>query len=270
VSARTLRGRACAAGSVAALALLTAYAPASASPSAPTPVEAHALDLFRRGTEAYHDGRFQEAVALLLEAYELKKESVLLFNLARAYEGMGDLPHALDAYERYLASAPTISDRKSIEQRIATLQKLLQDRAALESQRDQEKQLAEAERKRAEELRRIAEEQERRPHPSPLPWIIGGAGVAGLGAGVLFGILSRSASNEASADPFRTTAESKYGTALHFATAANVAFVAGGVLTAGGGVWLLAQWRSGANGSGPSPGAALGVGPAGLRVLGTF
>src|ERR1700722_10227754 len=80
---------------------------------------AHAL--YDLSAVAYEAGHFQEAIDLLLHAYELKPKPVLLFNRARAYEGLGDQVKAIDAYEAYLKAEPTASDHGSIEQRLATL-----------------------------------------------------------------------------------------------------------------------------------------------------
>ena len=83
--------------------------------------QARAAELFKKASESYRQGRFQEAVTQLEEARTLDPQPVLTYNLARAYEGLGDLPKAADAYERYLHDDPNAPDRGSIEQRVATL-----------------------------------------------------------------------------------------------------------------------------------------------------
>src|SRR5262245_55119117 len=57
-----------------------------------------ARELFKKSEESYRAGRFQEAVDLLTEAYQLDPNPVLLYNLARAYEGLGDTPKAIESY----------------------------------------------------------------------------------------------------------------------------------------------------------------------------
>ena len=59
--------------------------------------------LFDESAEHYRAGRFELAAELLERAYELTKDPVLLFNLAKAHEGRGDAASAIRAYERYLA-----------------------------------------------------------------------------------------------------------------------------------------------------------------------
>src|SRR5436190_6871538 len=79
---------------------------ALADPASKATTEAQALDLFEKGSDAYQKGRFAEAVELLQKAYALKREPVLLYNLGRAYEGLGDAKNAARAYSEYLGSEP--------------------------------------------------------------------------------------------------------------------------------------------------------------------
>jgi tetratricopeptide (TPR) repeat protein len=224
------------------------FAPLQASAAGPThpPASAdatsQALTLYRQGSEAYDEGRFEDAASLLLKAYSLHEEPVILFNLARVYEGMGDLPKALDAYRAYLDRDPHASDRGSIEQRVATLRKQIDERAALERVRDEEHRLAEEARLAAAEasMRAAAEAQNRR-RPQWIPWAGAGAGVLGIGAGAILGAISRARYDSAVGDAFKAPAEADYKSAQGFATAANVAFVAGGVVAAAGTTWGLAS-----------------------------
>jgi tetratricopeptide (TPR) repeat protein len=213
--------------------------PPVATNRAPTD-NARALALYKDSTKAYQEDRFQDAVNLLTEAYSLQQEPVILFNLARAYEGLGDLESAVESYSRYLEREPTTPDRKSIEQRIATLGKLIEARKALERQRDEERVRAEEARKAAEEAqRRAALEEEQRHGAGPWPWVVAGAGVAGVGVGVVFGVLSHNRYESAVGDAYRGPAQSDYSAAQTNANVANGAFIAGGVLVAAGAIWLL-------------------------------
>src|SRR4051794_18494552 len=82
-----------------------------------------ALVLFQKSVESYREGRFQEAIDLLIEARALKPEPVLSYDLGRAYEAIGDLPHAEEAYARYLDENPAAQDRLAIEGRLVTLRR---------------------------------------------------------------------------------------------------------------------------------------------------
>src|ERR1051326_6287657 len=90
-----------------------------------------ALKLFAEADKAYKRGEFEHAAQLLREAYELFPEPILLYNLARALEGMGDIEGAVLNYERYLAAATTVEDRGAMERRVTTLKEQLAAREKL-------------------------------------------------------------------------------------------------------------------------------------------
>ncbi len=166
-----------------AFALVT---PSAFAQTKPNP--AKAAELFKSSAEAYRQGNFKGTVDLLKEAYALDPQPVMLYNLGRAYEGLGDVDAAMDAYKRYLQADPKAPDRPSIEQRIATLQRTKDERSSLEKQRDEERKKAEEnarlaaeEQKRAEEERKRAEEERKKKHQRSIgPYIVGGLGAAGL------------------------------------------------------------------------------------------
>ncbi|NUO51334.1 MAG: PEGA domain-containing protein [Polyangiaceae bacterium] len=57
--------------------------------------------LKRTGDEAMDGLRFEEAVKAYRAAYVLKADAVLLYNIGRANEGLGDYPAALESLERF-------------------------------------------------------------------------------------------------------------------------------------------------------------------------
>jgi tetratricopeptide (TPR) repeat protein len=79
------------------------------------------VQLAEDSEKAYKAGHFEDAADLLRRAHELYPEPILLYNLGRALEGMGDAKNAVAAYERYLKDAKQIDDRGAIERRVATL-----------------------------------------------------------------------------------------------------------------------------------------------------
>jgi hypothetical protein len=60
----------------------------------------------RRGDEAMIALRYQEALTHYRRAYEATKSPALLYNMGRAYEGLGEFPKALDALEEFVEKAP--------------------------------------------------------------------------------------------------------------------------------------------------------------------
>ena len=239
----------------------------TAAPSpAPTP-QARAAELFDKGAEAYRRGDFQRAVTLLLEAHTLDPQPVLLFNLGRAYEDLGQLDAAIATFTRYLGEDPNAVDRGAIEQRIETLKRQRDERAALEKQRDAERTRADAE--KAERERKEREVAHASRARSIGPYIVAGIGVAGVATGVVFGLLSKSKHDDASA-PSTTQQDAidLQDTAKSFATISTVSFIAGGVLVAAGATWWILDGKAATKqGTAPSPTSfRVGVAP-GFLIL---
>lgn len=217
---------------------------------------AKAESLFAESAEAYKAGRFALAVQLLEEAHRLSNEPVLLFNLAKAHEGRGDLPAAIDAYERYLRDAKMIPDRGAIETRVETLKAQVASRTELEKK-------AEAERLRAERAER------EKPSPSPVPWILAGVGVAGLAVGGALGAVAKGKEEDARNEPTQTQSVDLRDEAERFALGANASFGIGGAVLAGAVVWGIVDVVT-LTGGGSDATARLRVGPHGVSIVGRF
>jgi tetratricopeptide (TPR) repeat protein len=200
---------------VAVAAALLPVCVSAAGPARADGKDPRAMELFEKSETAYDQGRFAEAIALLRQAYALEKEPVLLYNLGRAYEGLGDLAGAAQAYEDFLRAQPDAPDRGALERRIGTLRRQLTEREALR-------------RKAAAEKPRTA---------SPIPWIVAGVGAGGLAAGGLVGVLASNKHDDAVREPTYREADRLESQAKSMATAANVCLVAGGVLLVVGVVW---------------------------------
>lgn len=189
-----------------------------------------ALELFEDSNTAYKAGKFEDAAELLRQAYELFPEPLLLYNLGRAREGLGDPKGAIDSYERYLAEAKQVDDRGAIERRIATL------RAQIEQQ--------EADARKLREVRDEAPPVDTRTDVEKYgPWATIGVGGVLVGTGIVFGIRSGAKHDDAVAAPGQRDAAELQASARHYATVANVLFVVGGLATAGGIGWKVWQWK---------------------------
>jgi tetratricopeptide (TPR) repeat protein len=212
-------------------AVLATSAPAAAAPKS-KPRE-RVVQLVTEGSKHYEAGRFQQSIELLLEAYELEKNPTILYNLARAYEGLGDSRSALDAYRQYNQADPKAADRGAVEQRIATLERQLLEKEKLERERD-------AAAKRAAAKRHVPPPPPPPPaerEPSLVPWIVAGVGAAIVGGGIYFGLRSRARHEEASDAALARDAANLNDEAKTFALIANVSFIAGGALALGGVSW---------------------------------
>jgi len=234
---RTLVGRA-----AAALTILLTLANANAAPRKDD-VE-RAFELFDKSAESYRAGRFAESADMLREAYKLNHAPILLYNLGRALEGMGDLKGAIDAYRGYLASAEKIADRQSLEQRIVTLQKTIADRETLEDRlaRERAESATKLGLERAEAERLVADA---RAHPDDrmtpariaAPWIVASIGGAGLIAGGALAGVAQARHEAAVSNPSAGGATDQQTTARELALGANIAFGVSGAIVAVGVIW---------------------------------
>lgn len=224
-------------GAAACLAIACASARAGAQAAPVTPAttappsaaaRARAADLFKKSVETYRSGDFKQTIDLLNEAYALEPQPVLLYNLARAQEGIGNNDAAIETYEKFLAQEPNAKDRGAIEQRLATLRRQRDERIALEK-------------KSAQPAAQPVEPPPERPvhRRSVLPYVVGGVGVAGIAAGAVFGLLASSKRDDAVAAPAQRDALDLEDQAKSRATLSNVSFIVGGVLLAAGVTWWV-------------------------------
>lgn len=209
---------------------------------------ARAGDLFKKSVEAYRRGDFKTSIDLLTQAYAIDPQPVLLYNLARAHEGLGNVDAAIEAYEGFLAKEPKAVDRGAIEQRLATLRRQRDEHIAAQKAREAEAQAAPpppppVAPAPAPSPPPPAAAQEPPPAPerkrSVLPLVVGGAGVAGLGAGIVFGLMANSRASDANAEPIQQRAAEQKDEAEGLATISTVSFVAGGILLAAGATWFV-------------------------------
>lgn len=78
---------------------------------------ADARALFQRGSAAFREEHFDEAITLFGEAYALDPAPALLLNIAQAYrlKRPPDCVAAASHYERYLAAEPNAAERAEVE-----------------------------------------------------------------------------------------------------------------------------------------------------------
>jgi len=111
--------------------LLAALVLALASPArgADSPTD-QARQHYEIGTQQYDLGHWDDAIREFEKAYELRPDPSFLYNLAQAYRRKGDARRALDLYKNYLAKSPKAPQRAEIEERIASLQKQIDEAAS--------------------------------------------------------------------------------------------------------------------------------------------
>jgi tetratricopeptide (TPR) repeat protein len=225
------------------------------------PAREEALDLFEQAEDRYREGDLTGAIELLTRARSLHPEPVLLYNLARAYEGLGRFDEALEAYRQYLVEHPEARDRGAIERRITSLSAELEERRRLEQARDARPS---GEPDGRDGSTPAARSDSLDDGPGALPWVVAGVGVAALGAGVVVAFVAEGKRGDAEDDPFHATARESFRDAQSIATVANVLIVGGGIVTAVGIVWLVSA------SGGDRTGASVAFTPSSVSVRGTF
>ncbi|MBX3273413.1 MAG: tetratricopeptide repeat protein [Sandaracinaceae bacterium] len=91
-----------------------------AGAQANTAADQRALALYEQGSSAYTEGRYEDAIRLFTEAYELSPRPLLLYNLANAYERVGRYADAVQMLEYFQPHAP-YAERAVIQSRITNL-----------------------------------------------------------------------------------------------------------------------------------------------------
>jgi tetratricopeptide (TPR) repeat protein len=86
-----------------AFTIIVAQTTASAQPSAE--------QLYDEGQQAYDRGDYTTAIARWQSSYDLSKEPLLVLNIAQAYRLAGDCTHALSTYRQYVALDPRSNER---------------------------------------------------------------------------------------------------------------------------------------------------------------
>jgi tetratricopeptide (TPR) repeat protein len=97
------------------------------STAARADASADARAKFERGSTLYDLGKYVEAAHAYEEAYQIKNDPALLFNIGQAYRLGGDNVQALRAYRAFLRRVPDTPNRPDVERHIANLQRIVDE-----------------------------------------------------------------------------------------------------------------------------------------------
>jgi tetratricopeptide (TPR) repeat protein len=95
-------------------------------PAVANSTTAGAREHYHRGTVAFNLGHYEEAAGEYEEAYRLKDDPALLYNIAQARRLAGNSREALRSYRTFLRLVPGAPNRAEVEGRIAELQKVIE------------------------------------------------------------------------------------------------------------------------------------------------
>ena len=219
--------------------------------------EQRAREAYKTGDDHYAAGRYEESVKYFKLAYDLSRLPALLFNIANAYERMGDYEKAADYLRQYLES-PKAENVASVRERIRRLELSAEAR-----KREQPPEAAagagepppasgdpSATTAGAAELtsrspdaavQRDGSARSRRSRA--LPYTLLAVGAVGIAGGIAFGVVSKRAGDDAEKlcndDGLCTSdAEDELDRQRRFALGSDISFGIG-VAAAGAGVLLL-------------------------------
>ncbi len=83
---------------------------------------------FELGKAYYKQSEYNKAIEEFQKAYALYAHSVILYNIAQAYEKEGNIPMALRFFREYLRASPNAEDKNIILISIQNLEKKLQEK----------------------------------------------------------------------------------------------------------------------------------------------
>jgi tetratricopeptide (TPR) repeat protein len=88
--------------------------------------EETAAELYKRATAQYNLGKFLDAAKGYERVFEIHPDPVILYNIAQAYRlAGGNEEKALFFYKSYRAQVPKAQNRAEVEERIATLERIV-------------------------------------------------------------------------------------------------------------------------------------------------
>jgi hypothetical protein len=86
---------------------------------------AAAVEAFEQGKQAYHDGRYEDAVRHYERAMSLKYSAKLHYNIGLACERLDQARKAITSYQRYLKEEPNAANAAEVRNRIKALEEQL-------------------------------------------------------------------------------------------------------------------------------------------------
>jgi tetratricopeptide (TPR) repeat protein len=227
------------------------------TPPAPAPAltpeeekKAKAKAAYEKGLGHYNLGDFEQAIVAFREAYAISSAPGLLFNIAQSYRLKKDYEQASYFYTTYLRLKPDASNRADVEARLEEMAKLIEEQKKLQNSPPSGTVAPDGTVTHKEPTVTVNVNQAATA-PAPeggLPpatfmtagLATGGAGVALLLTGVIFGQLASSAESDlmdlqSMGGTWDQAAQDKYDAGKRNNAIAIITYIAGGAAVATGG-----------------------------------
>lgn len=172
-----------------------------------------ATSLAKEAERLYGNGQYKDAAKILEEAIKVEPIPKFTYNLARCYDQAGELQAALDAYRHYVSLPTTDTEpelvkrsnlsmdrlrgllaKQEADTRIRDAEKERLEREAREAQQRAETEAERARRQKAQfdakEKEKVEVQETKANGRKIAAFAVGGVGLAALGVGIAFGLLS--------------------------------------------------------------------------------
>lgn len=157
--------------------------------------QAEADKKFIEGQTAYGQGKYQAAIQLFTEAYNLVRDPVYLFNIAQGYRKVADCVAAHEHYVKYLDEAPTAENEAKVRQWIVELKPCVEkareredEAARANEEAERQRKEAEAAQTRFESVQAYETEVDRGAGFRVAGIALAGVGILGVVAGAVYGV----------------------------------------------------------------------------------
>lgn len=121
---------------------------------------------FRQGQRLFAMGRFREALTSYEKAHSLSQYPDILFNMAQCYRNLGDFESAIFHFRLYLKQKPDAKNREAV---VELMEKLDEEMAAADRERDKKARRKKRQKKPARQpITKKPEEPADRSNPRPI------------------------------------------------------------------------------------------------------
>lgn len=233
-------------GALVTTSVTPAYAAFPPPPPPPEPASEKEVEaLNNAAVEKFQAKEYDEAARLFEEAYSINPEPNYLFNIGRIYEESGDLPQAVEYYERFMNEpAVELEAREIALERVRVLKEIIRENEAEEAAKNPPPPVE-------EDPDPLGKDDDKKKQP---PMRIGGivllsVGAVVLGAGAGFGAAASGNSN--ALDDLNTleTRDSEIEKGRRNAIVADSMFIAGGALALTGVILIAVSFTKRGSGS---------------------
>jgi tetratricopeptide (TPR) repeat protein len=218
------------------LASLSSVAQAQSGDAAPPPAD----DAFGRQVQTaidlFQKQHYDEAIKAFRAAYAMKPEPEILYNIARVYERSGQIEEALQSYRDFLAAPGTTAALRAKAQE--NVNALNHEKALREQSNAPQPPTGPASAPRGAGEGRV-ETSVQEPRPPTGAYVLMGAGVVGIGAGIILGVVAQGNKNDFDKATTVTDKQSAKDSGQRNAAIADVCYGVGIGAAIAGTVWYL-------------------------------